>query len=442
MFTKNRNARNKVYAAAAVLFVTVLLAGCSKSGSNPVNSQQASTVQGQVGGQRGLAKLAKYSSANGGIQGATVILAQIQADGSLKTVSTASAQTDVNGRFSVNTDLDGVSNLVVVATQGSTRWETVVSAQVKHGMTVDCQPLTDQTTVQAQTYAKIVADGKSSEVSTADLQLYINASVAANVMGNANAIAQLAGSLEAEAEARASAFAQFNVSQTQLQTAWASRMQAQIAFESSLYSAAGDSAADNLALQTYYAGSIGAYVAAGIPLVVIAKVEQAFCAALVNFSAAMSSNAEFSVQQSAALIRAVLIGQALSTEFTTGGATQAEITSVGNANNTLFASLQVALTSREIIAAFVNYHDSILTQLKAMVGANGSAVGTMDSNISGGARAVLQTALSTTTTTGAIVQAYMTFYGSVSTAMQGMSGMSSAQLDASTQILMLINSNM
>ncbi|MCL5035194.1 MAG: hypothetical protein M1395_08860 [Bacteroidetes bacterium] len=430
---------------AIVLFLSAAFIGCSKSNSgNPVSTQQMSTVSGEVYGQQGLAKRAEVSSINAtGIQGATVTLAQVQADGSLKTVSVASSKTDASGRFSVSTDLTGVSNLVAVATEGTTQWEAVVSAAVAQGTTVECQPLTDQTTVQAQIFAKVFQDGKSGDVTTADIQLYVSPSVAASVMGNASATAQLATALEAEADAQSNAFLQLGASQAQLQTASASRTQVQIALESSLYTAAGDSLGDYLALQSYYTGSVAAYVATGIPLNVCAKAEQASSAALVSFSSGISTNVEFSVEQSASLIRAVLMGQAISTEFSAGGATQGQIALVTAANNTLLVMLEAAVTPDDMAAAFASYHNTVLAQLEAMAGTNSSAIGSMDGtiNATGGLRTSLQSAVSSATTASAIVTAYMTFYNSVGTMMHGMTGMNAAQLDAATQIMALIDSN-
>lgn len=426
------------------LFIAAALSGCSKSNSgNPVSPQQVSTVVGQVFGQQGLAKLSEASSTNAGVQGATVSLAQVQSDGSLKTVSVSSVKTDASGNFSVSTDLTGVSDLVVVATNGAVSWEAVVSAQVEHGTTVHCQPLTDQTTVQAEVFAKVYADGKSGDVTTADIELYVSPSVAATVLSDANAISKLASALEAETAAQASAFSQFGASQAQLQTAAASRTQVQIALESSLYSAAGDSLGDYLALQTYYTGSVAAFVATGIPLAACAKAEQISCTALVNAASGISSNAEFALEESASLIRAVLIGQTISTEFSVGGATQGEIALVTAANNTLLAEMEISTTPDEMAAAFAAYHDAILAQLEAMVGNSGASIGSVDSaiNAAGGARTALQASVTTASSTSAIVQAYVTFFNSVGTALNGVNGLSAAQLSAATQIVALIDSN-
>jgi len=103
--------------------------------------------------------------------------------------------------------------------------------------------------------------------------------------------------------------------------------------------------------------------------------------------------------------------------------------------------LQAAVTSNDVASDFGTYHDSILAQVESMDGSRASAVGTADDNIRASARATLETSLDAAATTGAVVQAYVTFDAAVSTAMQGIGGMSSSQLDASTQTLMLIDSN-
>src|SRR5665647_1985753 len=79
---------------------------------------------------------------------ATVIMAEVQADGSLKTVSTQSVQTDVNGHFVIETNTSSAKNLVVVATKGSSEWQSVVSAEVKSGKTVYAQPLNSESTAE------------------------------------------------------------------------------------------------------------------------------------------------------------------------------------------------------------------------------------------------------------------------------------------------------
>ncbi len=433
------------YAFAALLCVLMSAAeSCTDNSNNPVTPGTTSTVDGYVSGGEGLAKVESDSSAGGTVQGATVTLAEIQVDGSLKTVSSNAVETVANGHFSIKTNLDGVNDLVAVASKASGQWESIVSAEVRNGATVYCQPLTDQTTVQAQAYSKIIADGKGSEITPADLQLFVNRALGANLSASASEIAQLATALEDESEARLTAFNQLNITKVQLQSADAARQQAQVGLEAALYSADGDSAADDAALKTYYAATVGAYVAAGIPIEAVAKVEEVSCSALENFSSDMSQGAQFYIQQSAELVRAAAVGQAVLAELQTGGASQTQIASADSANTALAAGLALAFSSKDISAALAGYHSSIMAQLENMDAADSSTISATDAEIegSGGPFALLRTSLSTAATTGAVVQAYMTFYGSIGSMMQGMAGMSGSQLDATTQIIMLVDGDM
>ncbi len=453
----SRSSIGKLYAAVLISAMTFFAAGCSKNSStNPMISPGGASVQGDVIGGPGLMRAGhqQYFAPNsssvphdppaGGVEGATVSLAQVQVDGSLKTVSTGSVKTDATGHFSINTDLNDVSDLVAVATEGSTQWEAMISGQVASGNAVECQPLTNQTTVAAQAYSRIVADGKSNGLTTSDLQVFVSPSVAASVTGNSSAIASLAAAIEDEETAQSTAFSQFSISAAQLAMATTAREQAQVELESALYSAAGDSSKDNSALGTYSATTIGAYIAAAnIPVEVLAKTEEIACSSLVSSSASMSAGAQFSIEQSADLIRAGLIGEVIVTELEAGGATQSEVASADSADAGLLTAINLAISSGDLATAFANYHFAIMAQLQAMSGTGGSAVARADNdlNITGGPHATLENALVAASTSGAVVQAYMTFYASVGTMMQGVGGMSGAQLDAATQILMLVDSN-
>src|SRR3972149_1903348 len=186
------------------LFSVIFVIGCSDNNNNPVgnNPDSPSKVQGKATDNSGFQK---SRSTNSNIEGATVILARVKADGSLETVSNASVQTDVSGQYTVETNVDGESNLVVVATKGSSKWEAVVSSTVKNGITVYAPPMNDETTVEAGVYASIKASGDVN-VTFADIASTINSEIATQVKGNASAMADLAASIKPEAEAKVKAF--------------------------------------------------------------------------------------------------------------------------------------------------------------------------------------------------------------------------------------------
>ena len=103
-----------------ILVLSIVFAACSND-NNPVDANPSGTskVSGRVTTSDGLPKtLGKNGGAastqGGGVQGAVVILAQVQADGSLNTVSTQSVTTDVDGKFTVETKLSGAKILLLL----------------------------------------------------------------------------------------------------------------------------------------------------------------------------------------------------------------------------------------------------------------------------------------------------------------------------------------
>ncbi|MHB9013297.1 MAG: hypothetical protein ACYC49_13875, partial [Ignavibacteriaceae bacterium] len=150
----NDNMLRKLLSFFTIIFAIAILSGCSKSSPTGPSGSPA-TVEGRVtGSSSSMGKMQKSSSTQTGVQGATVILAMIKADGSLQTVSKAAVQTDANGKFDVETNLSGISNLVVIATQGASQWKAVITSQVQSGLKVYAEPLDDQTTIKTNIFIK------------------------------------------------------------------------------------------------------------------------------------------------------------------------------------------------------------------------------------------------------------------------------------------------
>ncbi len=437
---KTKLNRDKVKKLFPVFFISILAmvfaAGCSKN-NNPVNTNgNPSKVQGKVTDNSGFGKT---NSTQSSVEGAAVILAQIQADGSLKTVSNASVQSDINGQFTVETDLDGVSNLVVVATKGSSEWRAVVSATVKNGITVYAPPLNDETTVEAKVYASIKASGNTT-VTFSDVADFISADVAAQVKGSASAMAQLAASITAEADARLSTFNSTEIGGTQAewQAIVNARAQAQATLERDLLLATSQSDVD-AAFNAYTNSTINAYVNSGLDVSAYAKVFEASSRVFINSASNISASAKFAAEKRVALLKAKIINFVVQAKFTAMGAAQAQMNSVISAAVTLNASINAAATADAIIAAFDTYHTAIVSQLNIVLGVNSSTMTTIESNIAG-FKATLKSSVSASASTSAVVNAYMKFYSDVkSTVQSNLSSASQLQIQATAQILILLN---
>lgn len=432
-----------------MVFLLFVLTSCSKD-SNPVDSGGANAkVTGKVTGDSGLYKSLQKSSgteSNLGVSGATVILAQVQADGSLKTVSTQSVQTDVSGNFTVETNLSGTSNLVVAATKGTSQWKAVVYSQVNSNTTVYCQPVNTQSTTHADVYSQIVTSGQANAVSTADLQMYLNSSVAAQINSSTTARSQFVSCLTSESQVRAQASNQtyFGISSSQMQTIENARAQASAAFQSSLYNHAESPSSASQDFQTYQSTCIAAYTSASVKLETCAKLLRVSSRAYITQCSQMSSTASFFATQSINAYLAVAIRSSAESKFQETGASSVQVSAVTNAGVTLSSSIASATTISQINDAYVQYHNSVIAQLKLTFSAQANIIDTIEANINGvgGAKAVLNSAMSASISSDVVINSYITFFNSVKTLVQtSLSGASSTQVNAAAEIFMTMNMN-
>ena len=435
------------YFLASFLFVALI--SCSKSSdySSGTNGGVNSKISGRVTESGGLKSASlKSGQAVAGVQGATVIIAEVQANGTLNTVSTQSVQTDVDGKFVIETKMSGAKNLVVVATKNMSEWKTVVSSEVKSGTTVYAQPLNTETTVEAEVYARLIATGKTNVISQTDVQLYVNADVAAQLKGNASAQDQFISSLEvaSQTKTKASGNSYFGISNNQMQTITAANAQAQADFEAALYNTDDSQSAYEEKFDNFQKAIVSAYANANVKAETYAKLSAISSKAFVNAAASMSSPIYFASAESNYLRVAFIMRQAMEAKFQEAGASSAQLSAVVSAGANLSGSIKSSASISQITDAFVQYHNSIIAQLKLTMGAYVNTIDMMDANINGnvGMKVMLKGAIGATASTDAIVSAYVNFANSCKSLIQtNMSGAMSSQINTASEILLLANLN-
>lgn len=438
-FTKGLN-----YFLAAYLFAGLI--SCSKN-SDYSSGGSNSKVSGRVTENSGLKSASlKSGQLTAGVQGATVIIAEVQANGSLNTVSTQSVQTDVDGKFVVETKMSGAKNLVVVATKGTTELRSVVSAEVKNGTTVYAQPLNTETTAEAEVYARLIATGKTNVISQTDVQLYVNADVAAQIKGNESLQDQFIRSLEvaAQAKTKASGNSYFGISNSQLQTITTANAQAQADFEAALYNADDSQSADEEKFDNFQKAIVSAYASANVKAETYAKLSVISSKAFVNATANMSLPVYFASAESNYLRVAFIIRQAIEAKFLEAGASSAQSSAIVSAGANLTSSIKSSVSINQIADAFVQYHNAIIAQLKLTMSGQVNTIDMMDASINGniGIKAMLNGSIDATASTDAIVNAYINFSNSCKTLVQlNMTGAMSAQVNTASEILLLANMN-
>ncbi|MFA3782372.1 hypothetical protein ABRY23_04835 [Melioribacteraceae bacterium 4301-Me] len=434
---------SKLFLFAAAFSLTILLAFCSKD-ENPIDSnQQYSQIDGRLTGGSGFNKLLKNSSAEG-IEGATVTVYKVEADGSLNSVSNGTVQTDAQGNFSIQTTANAESNLLVECVKGSSKWQAIVSGEVKYGQTTHCPPINDETTEEAKTYSRVKSEGKSSTVTYSDIRMIINAQLAQQIKADESIRAQVISALETAANARLSYLLSSDVSasSSQLQAVVNADAQAQVNYDNDLYVSNDSQASAEVAYSNYCNTMISAYTNTGLKVESAAKAIQIAAKAFVKAMVSANSQTKSACEQSSAKISAYFIAKALEENFKAMGATQAQINAVITAGAALKSTIVTSTTESERANAFVKYHDDVLVQLKAAMNSYAQAITTADSaiNSAAGAKAILISSLNVAASPALIVQAYLTFFGAVQTVVQtALSNATQAQVNSATQALILAN---
>jgi len=440
----NKNKLKKYLTLVLIPLIMFTFSACSDD-DNPVDTgnESSAKIQGRVVGTSGFSKTNGLNQISG-IEGAVVTVARVQSNGSLTTISNASVVTNAEGKFIVETNSVNERNLVVVAAKGNAEWKAVVSSSTTPGSTATCPPLSDETTAEAEVYARVIANGKGNVVSYSDIQYYIDSKVAAEIKGNATLISQVAAALNAEAEAKAKACADsyFQVSSTAIQTINNAKAEAQAQLEASLYAAGENQSSYDAAFETYQQAIINAYVNAGVEKSKCAKIIEISNDEMMRASASLSAQAKIALRKSSAKRKAYACRKAQEEECDSAGAQPAQKNAVINAGINLEASIDAAVSADEIDAAFEAYHNTVVEQLRITLNSHAAAITSIDATINSaaGLRAVLLTSLAAAVSTDAVVNAYITFYNNVKTLVETqMSAATSAQIKAATEVLVLAN---
>jgi hypothetical protein len=427
--------------AALTIAASVFLASCSKD-NNPVEpGGNTAKVSGRISTASGASNSLNKTSAS--VQGATVILAKVQADGSLKTVSTQSVQTDAAGKFIVETNLNGETDLVVVATQGAVEWKAVVSSAVQSGSTVYAPPLCAESTTETDLYIKFVSQGNSNNIDAADLKVLLDSQGASNISSNNGDEVVFMSALQAQYQAtiQAAGNSSFGLSGSQFQAMLHAKAYAKAKLDAALYNSddSDDETDNNI---NGFEGWV--CTNSGVNANVYAELMRVGATAFLNAATSMSANGKLAITRCFYKRYAFVLDVAMRQQFQAAGAADAQLGAVASAGATLYSSIKTSADLNSMTNAFIQYHSSIKSQLELTLSAYSNAIETVDSSINStaSAKAILNVSLNGAISVDAIVNAYVVFFNSVSSAAQtALAGASSAQIDAAAQILILSNMN-
>ena len=424
----------------AFVLLAVIASGCGDDDEDvPIVPAQPALVEGRVDGDAGFGK----GGSPRAIEGAVVTLARVQANGSLETISADTVHTNAAGEFSVETlSADERQNVVVAMKDGIT-WKSVVTARTTAGGSIQSQPLNDESTVEADVHARVIAHGTPSASFYTDVAADVDAAVAALIRGNAETIDQAATSIEVEAQTNALFLSDSSIAVTQaeLQALGGGRIEAHEGLESAL-DAAADSSAVAAALEQFYDALLAAHVDANVTPGVAAQARESGARALIRSSAALDTDARFALARATARPRIHFMSKTVQQRLTMVDAMQPEIDAAVSAGRTLAAAIDASTSGASMDSAFADYHDTIVTTLQTAAETDAAAIGALDTTIRGpgGAKAALETAVSMAATTLALANAYLDFRASVSTlTFAALPGATTAEATAIAEILIVTN---
>ena len=443
------SSRNKYIVSVVLMALAFSLSACSKD-NNPVDSGGTSKVSGRIttanGMPKTMAKAGSVTSSQGGTQGAAVVLAQVQADGSLKTVSSQTVQTDVDGKFTVETNVSGTKNLVVVATQGTTKWKAIVSSTVQSGATVYAPPLSAESTTEADLFIKMVGQGMSSDIDESDLKILVSNEAAMHIGGDANMEGQFLTAMQAgyQAMVQASQNSYFGFTAAQFQAMMSAKDDAVAKLDAAMYMSGDTEEETDNDINDCESTVLSTYASQNINVSAYAELLRIGLTAFVNSTTTMDVQTRLAIVRSFYKRYSFVLNFSMKQQFQAAGASDAQINTVASAGATLFGSIKSSTSITQISDAFVQYHSSIESQLKVTLSTYATLIDTIDANInaSGGAKDVLSVALNVSASFDTVINVYVTFFTAVKTAVQAtLVGASSTQVSAATQILILANMN-
>lgn len=419
-----RNNRNvEIFVSIIVLFFIGALAGCSKD--MPV---EADGVTAKVAG-----RIQDATNPNG----IPVMLVKLEPSGITKIVSYEDVFTDSEGKFILETNLDGESNLLIKAENGAEQWQGIVTAMVKPGIAVYSEPLGSITNVCSDLYRIVLDSGRNIEYT--QFRILINKEAAGILNNNADLKNIVSDAIADESSAEKEAFLRPEIGGTtsQWQQIIVAKNAAQTALDRDLYYAVSASA-QQAAIFNYLSLVSDAYVEAGLQSDTFSKVLEAAIRTFLKEIEGNSSRQEFEFIRSTAVIRARIINVAVLSEFQKLGADPSLLSRVINAGDNLQEKLNEARSAEDITNEFAGYRDLCLENLIRVLGVYGNNIQTFQSDIEN-FKTNLITDIENSSDAGEIISAYISFYGKITNLVGQQFNAQDVVRNAAAEVLILLN---
>lgn len=431
-----------------IIVLTISLLGFACSDLSTSSDSDEATVNGRVESNEGQkAKGSDYQTA--AVEGATVTMARVAADGSLEAISNTSAETNAEGEFTLQVDADGITaaseDIIIMAEKEGQQWKAFLYGKLENGSSLDLKPITVESSGEASVYQHVVAKGETGLVSKADIETYIGSEAAAEIKSNTDAAVEFATALAKEAEARAKFFANqsIEVTEEQMMEIRSAKAEALANLHASLY-ASSDQSAKADAYNTYTEAVASAHVEAGINANAYAKAKEGASNLIFKNTTELSSTARSEVRANSSVLVAIAVDKAVQARMEAAEIAESSVEAAAQAGTQLRADIRSKATAgaSEIQSLFASYNEKIVDVLEQEFSANAETIVGINSQINstGGIKATLEASIGASANTDTIVDAYSTFYSAVETLVNNLyTAGTDAEAELVADVMILIN---
>ena len=394
---KRKHNYSKILLSTIVLFFIGSLVGCSND---------VSVEPGEI-----TSKVAGRIQTDTELKGIPVQLKRMDASGNIRIVSNKEVFTDDEGKFTLETNLDGTGNLLIHAEKDSKVWRGILTADVKPGITVYSQPLSKVTTVSADIYESSLESGRNQEYT--QIRLFIDEKIADILDSNRVLLDKISNAVAEESDAEKETFLRTEIGGTtsQWQQIIVAKIAAQTALDRDLYYALSKST-QQAALNNYLCTITDAYVDVGLQSYTFSKVLEASIRTFLKEVEGINSRLEFEFLKRTSLIRARILNASILSEFQKLGADPSMINDIIYAGETLQKNLYNSVSAEDIADGFTGYHEQIFENLVDILGVYGNALFPLRQDIAG-YKSDLISEVVNSPGRSEIISAYITFYENI-----------------------------
>jgi hypothetical protein len=341
-------------AAFFIYIVFPFLFGCA--GSEPTQPEMYTVrIEGRVFNSVSYNDILSQNTA---VKSAAVDIYRIDITGNKK-VNVNSAVTNSEGKFIIETEFEGTREYLVVAHKDEKTWKAVVKAAVENEVTIFIQPLTDESTAEAEVY---LAAGMKYNIPYYDISLLVTGQTGELILENAGYADLAADIINSAVQSRLNTFSHeyFGVNNEKYSLFLSEGEEIQSKYARDLHFAKTDYAVKTLTT-VYNESFIDAFLSTGITNDKVLKILEIYYRVLVNPD---YDNHELKseIRKRASLLKAYIMSSSFSSDLQNlnGGRKVREVNSAGES---LIKSINSTNDYKKIKNYFKNYQEVVLDNL-------------------------------------------------------------------------------